>query len=107
MTEQKPSRAERLDAIVLKLAPKAAAYHKAFGAWPGAASFTTDGNIVPPKTAIARLIERLRAETPEAKAEALEVFARAADAARRAAPYVIDTLVDGGRRGKDTSDEGD
>lgn len=100
MTEVTKTRAERLNLLLEKYAPKAVEYHNAHKMWP------REDTAEPPDAArkahAAKLVEKDRVDKSEA-----ERLAASADAAKRAAPYVIKTLDDGRVRLIITSDDGD
>jgi len=99
MTDAPKTNAERLDALLARYAPKAVAYHKKHGWWPGETSL-----LVSPEQSIAIHALKLVQHDGVSAAEA-EKLAQSADNRKRSAPYVIKT-TDEGRRILITTDDG-
>lgn len=99
-----PTRAQRLDAIVARVAPKAVAYYQQYGKWPN-----PDAPDVPPDESIARRLARILRDlvTPsdddQAKARTL---ALEQDGFKRHAPYEIKPVAAGRFRVIVTDDDG-
>lgn len=105
MAESTQTRADRLNAIVANVAPKACAYLAKFGKWPSATSFTADG-IVSPAASCAARVARRRVDQPDADERTLALDALRADDAHRSAPYSIQAL-NGQVKVLVTADDGD
>ena len=83
--------AERLDALLAKHAPKAVGYLKTHGSWP-----RPDNAVDTPKDAVAKHTSKL-IKNDGMSEKAARALAESTDAARRGAPYKIDTVAEGSR----------
>jgi len=97
------SRAQRLDTIVHKVAPKAHAYMAAHGKWPALGKHHMGTS---PDDSIAARVKHILGKTPDLDTKDATTVSAKADDAGRGAPYVFETLEDGSRRLKVTDDDG-
>lgn len=98
MADASRTRAERLDALVRKIAPKRAAYMAKHGVWPTADDLTT-----PPTSSRTAAGSKTRS----GKDRDASGPAAASDHRGRQAPYTIDTLAGDRRRIRVVGDDGD
>lgn len=98
------TRAERLDKILRRKAPKAVAFLDEHGVWPRADQRAD----VTPDEAMKDHVARLLAD-PDSTDDPKEAqkIAETSDRTQRRSPYEILTTPDGGRQIKVTSDDGD
>lgn len=102
MAEAQKTRAERLDAVLSKLAPTAVKFHQEHGAWP--TPDDANGGEAPAdrvKRLATKLVRDDKLDEKDATAKA-----ESAVRSRQNAPYVIQTLRDGKVRILVTKDDG-